>query len=181
MKATKTLFIIFFAVIAGSLAITTSAIAEPTPVDSNPISHNILAGAGAGYATGIKSLGIFAKGVYQFTEAWEAAPQLVYYLEQDNITWFDVYLNANYVFYSLESMRFYGSAGLTLTRASYNYPKEMQEWVGASSVSNTETNLNLGAGMYYNLTSSLLLNADVKYTIGSADHLFIGAGIMFKF
>ncbi|MPN48967.1 hypothetical protein SDC9_196580 [bioreactor metagenome] len=152
-----------------------------TSVQLKAQTGNILVGGGLGYATGIENLGIFAKGVYQFNKQWEVAPQFVYYLEKDNLTWLDIFLNGNFVFHSAKDYAFYGSAGLTLTRVSYNYPEELAAWLSESSSSHTETNLNLGAGVYYNLSSNLLLNGDLKYTIGDADHLFLGVGLMYKF
>ena len=128
-------------------------------------------GPGLAFATGIDQIGFSLKGVYNITSQWEVTPMFTYYLEKDEVTWYDLFLNCNYVFYQKDALGFFGSAGLTMT--FYN-----MEFFG-ENLSGNETSLNLGGGMYYQLSGSTRLGLDLKYTLGDADHLFLGAQILF--
>lgn len=128
-------------------------------------------GPGLGFATEIDQIGISLKGVYNITNEWEIAPMYTYYLEKDGVNWGDLFINGNYVFYQQNNVGIYASAGLTVTFVSVE--------VLGEKYSENETNLNLGGGMYFKISNSMKLGADLKYTIGDADHLFIGAQLLF--
>ncbi len=133
----------------------------------------ILAGAGVGFATEINTLSIFAKGVYQITDQWEAGLGISYYLPKDQgiskLTWMGFDLDGHYVFSRKDQMEFYGLAGLHITRVS------------VSSYSDTNTGLNLGAGGRYQISGNMYGMAEAKYVVNNGGFLELGAGILFRF
>lgn len=130
-------------------------------------------GGGLGYATEIQNVGFWVKGAYRIANQFEVAPQFNYYLEKDYVTYYDIFVNGNFIFYSANAVDLYASAGLAVTTANVS--------IGGINASESETGFNLGVGVYYKLSSGLFLDAGFKYVFGDADHLLTGIGLMYNF
>ncbi len=154
-------------------------------VNANAQSNGkILAGGGLSYATDISTLGIFAKGVYQVTDQWEGSFGFTYFLPKDygygaKLTWMAFDLNAHYVFHRQNQMEFYALAGLNILRIST--PSISMGGYTVPSASASESGVNLGAGGRYQISGNLYGMAELKYTLGNANFLQAGAGVLFRF
>lgn len=157
----------------------------------------ILAGAGLTYATEIENIGINLKGVYLINDVWEAEAGFTYFFEKNYTNWSALDFNGHYVFYNTDGKCVYALAGLNFTFYKFDmgdavadpyedYYDEMEGYPGYNPLSDfeakgTETGLNLGIGGRMPISDVLLLNGDIKYTVGGADYLSINAGILYKF
>lgn len=148
--------------VAAALLIATFSISLLISTPAKAETKDILLGGGIGYATDIETVGIFAKGVYKIDKNWQIAPHLVYYFEKNNVTWIDIFVNANYNFYSVTNVDFYATGGLAHCRYSVSIP-------GYGSSSDSRTHLNLGAGLDFSIKSNINLNFEAKYMFGDAD------------
>lgn len=135
-------------------------------------------GAGLGYATEIKSLGISAHAGYQFDDNWAATASYTYLLEKEHVTWSLLDFNANYSFYEVGSVgSLYGLAGLNILMWNMDdYELLGQKIKGANE---SEFGFNLGAGFKIDLSESLSLSPELTYTFSDSNYFRIGAKIMF--
>lgn len=148
----------------------------------------ILAGAGLKYATEISTMGIEAKGVYLINEIWEAAPAFTYYFKKNDLNWSTLDFDAHYVFSSDDKSTFYAIGGLNVTFMKYSYDEEYGEYadfIGGfasdGSYSDSNVGFNLGVGSRFAISDKMYFTADLKYTIGNADYLSVGVGVLYHF
>ncbi|RKE03641.1 outer membrane beta-barrel protein [Marinifilum flexuosum] len=153
----------------------------------------VMVGAGLGYATDISNLGIFAKGVYMVNDTWEIAPSFTYYFKKDYTNWSSLDFNGQYVFSANEKNSFYAIGGLNLTfwkvkleSSDFGVDDEYLEGVGDLISSELESNgsdvgVNIGVGSRFALSDKMYFNADIKYTLGGANYLSMGVGILYNF
>jgi hypothetical protein len=101
---------------------------------------------------------------------------LVYFLPESqngvDINFFGFNINGHYIFYSEDKLMAYGLAGINILRSKVE--------AGGFSASNSETGLNLGAGVEFaqdfgNIFGELKLAG----LGGDADQLVIGGGVRF--
>lgn len=143
-------------------------------------SGDVSIGGGLGFATEIESLGFQIGGTYQINEEFRGAADIIIYLPGDqgggvvDVNWFEFNANAHYLFQNEEDLMLYALGGLNFTRVSIDFPQN--EFFGGGNVSDTETGLNLGAGLEYNVGFGNLY-AEAKYVISSADHLAVTGGV----
>ena len=84
----------------------------------------------------------------------------------------DLNANAHYLFDITEKFRAYPLAGLTVVNKSYTDVDD----------SITRLGLNLGGGCEYDVTPSVVLNAEFKYSIVSTiDQAVFSLGAVYKF
>lgn len=120
-------------------------------------------------------LGVGAKALFAISDQINASPNINYYFGnsatgvEQSILSFNA--DAHYIFKN-DDITFYPLAGLNLTRNSVT--------VLGQSVSNSEFGLNLGGGLYYNLSESLTGTLEAKYILGNYDQAVFGAGILFN-
>nr|WP_319397521.1 hypothetical protein [uncultured Carboxylicivirga sp.] len=164
-------------------------------------------GAGLDYATEIDNLGIHLKGLYLINDAWEADAGYTYYFKKNYTNWSSLDFNGHYVFTSSDKGVLYALAGLNVTFYKmelgdlmgdytsgyddyYNdyYGDEYSDLIGgmASLTSDmeskgSEVGVNIGLGGRMGLSDNLFLSGEIKYTLGGADYLNIGAGLMYCF
>lgn len=142
-------------------------------------------GVGLMYGSEIEQLGLRVDGVYQINEEFRAVADFGFYLPDETdfgggntttVTWWELNLNGNYIFHSdVESgLKAYALAGLNYL----NFKVESEGQFGSSSASDNEVGLNVGAGGEYAVGFGNLF-AELKYVIGDADQLNIGAGVRF--
>lgn len=135
---------------------------------------DIKIGGGLIYGSEIEQLGLRADGYYSISEDWRAGVALGYFFPKNDINWFEIDLNANYVFHSDEDLSVYAIGGLNFMIVSFDIP-------GAGSNSNSEFGINLGGGLEYGIDFGSLFG-ELKYAGigGDADQLVIGAGLRFN-
>ncbi|MCL5130331.1 outer membrane beta-barrel protein [Algibacter sp. L4_22] len=157
----------------------------------------ILAGGGIAYATEINSAAIFAKGVYQINDEWEASLGINYYFPKGEgayeIKWMGFDLDAHYVFSKTDDLDIYGIAGINILRVSipsydiyygdsdYDFPYDEEPSTSTSSISDTNTGINLGMGARYLLTDNLYGLGEAKYAINNGGYLQLSVGVLFGF
>ncbi len=140
-------------------------------------------------------VGIDISALAQIVEKVDAEAALIIYLPstQDPVTFqmSTLNLNGHYNFFEQDKFTAYGLAGLNLSFGStevdgfseaysyggYSYSID----VPGSSESFSEVGLNIGAGGAYAFTDKLDGTAQLGYTLGDADQLFINLGVMYKF
>lgn len=141
-------------------------------------------GGGFGYATGIKSVGFFGKGQYQFTSQWEATASFTYFLPSE-INGIDYQLSAldldgHYVFYNDE----YKLASYMLSGIDVLFGKSHYTVLGSDYYDSGSTlGINIGAGLRYQLSERLALNPELKYVVsfGENSYLSLSVGLLFNF
>ncbi|MDO9511636.1 MAG: hypothetical protein Q7J34_07750 [Bacteroidales bacterium] len=124
------------------------------------------------YGLDMKTLGIGGKFHYGITEKIRAAPSAVYFLEKNGFKYWELNLDANYLFTDPSSMGIYALAGLNVLGSSF-------EFMGVSG-SATDIGFNAGGGFQLPVGNSMFGFAEAKYRIGDASEIQISAGILFK-
>jgi len=137
------------------------------------------AGIGVHYGTDISNIGFSINGKYQINEQWSAAPSFTLFLKKDYVTWSALDLDANYKITEIEKVGgLYGLAGLNMT-----FYKIKVEYIGieSESVTGTEIGLNLGLGLDIPINDKIAVAPEVRYTVGGANYLRMGAKVMYAF
>lgn len=151
-------------------------------------------GLSLGSASAINSSGESSMGVgidisalAQIVEKVDAEAALIFYFPstQDPITFQMTTLNLNghYNFYDQDKFTAYGLAGLNLSFGSVKWEAQDYGFFSTEGFTDTftEAGLNIGAGGAYAFTDKLDGTAQLGYTLGDADQLFINFGVMYKF
>ncbi|MDC6383976.1 hypothetical protein D2V93_16425 [Flagellimonas taeanensis] len=133
------------------------------------------------YGTEIESIGIGATAEIPIIDKLVIAPDIGYYFPKKEgdvkFNMFEINGNVNYYFVDDETLGFYGLGGLNYTHAKVKFDND---FVGSGSGSSGEVGLNLGAGANFPIGKNFLPFAEIKYVLGDADQLVIGAGIKFN-
>lgn len=127
-------------------------------------------GGGLTYGSEVEAIGLQANGTYAFTEDIVGAADLTLFFPQ-NYDWWALNINAHYNFLAEEGMSVYGLGGL-------NYATMKVDLGQFGSASNSEAGLNLGGGAEFDVEFANLY-AELKYVLGNADQLVLGAGLRF--
>jgi opacity protein-like surface antigen len=144
----------------------------------------ISAGAGVHYGTDISNIGFSINGKYQINDTWSAAPSFTLFLKKDYVTWSALDLDANYKITEIEKVgSLYGLAGLNMTFYKIKFEYDLGEWGGSYSetATGTEVGINLGLGIDIPLGDKLTLAPEVRYSLGGANYLRMGAKVMYAF
>jgi opacity protein-like surface antigen len=146
----------------------------------------ILVGVGVGYATEINSAAIFAKGVYKINDTWEGSLGVNYFFPKGEgdfeIKWMSFDLDAHYVFSTKDNFDIYGIAGVNIMRVTvpgFDYSYDEEE-MSSSSISSTDTGINLGLGGRYQLSDKLFGLGEAKYAVNSGGYLQVSLGVLFQ-
>jgi len=141
------------------------------------VGGNVVVGLDDSYT----NFGLGPKFQYNVTDPIRLEASFTYFLKKDNVSMWDLSVNAHYLFPIADQIKVYPLAGLGVLGAKadkYDIP-------GYGSVgggSNTEFGFNLGGGIDFNLTDKLFLNAELKYKIGDNwDRFLISAGFGYRF
>ena len=131
-------------------------------------------GAGLGYGTDIEELAIRARGVYAISGPWRAAADFDFYLDgEKNISFWEFNVNGHYLFLNNEKLRAYALPGLKFYHVKIDYDSNLP---GFTNVSNTDTGVNLGAGLEVPL-GPVDFFGEAKFSLAGSEQLFIAAGI----
>jgi len=138
------------------------------------------AGIGVHYGTDISNIGFSINGKYVINDDWSAAPSFTLFLKKDYVTWSALDLDANYKITEIEKVGgLYGLAGLNMTFYKVKY--DLGDWGGEYSDTGSEIGLNLGLGLDIPINEKLIVAPEVRYTVGGANYLRIGAKVMYAF
>ena len=144
-------------------------------------------GAGLTYGSGVlegsgsddwqNDLGLTVDGYYSISREITAVAGFTYSLPKDEggrtITVWELNFNGNYAFINDEEMMVYALAGLNITGIS-------SEFDGGGDSSDSETGLNLGAGIEYVMSfGDLFGEAKMANVGGDADQFVVGVGVRF--
>lgn len=132
------------------------------------------------YGTEIENPGIGVNAEFGILEKLSVSPSFIYYLPKDlggiSINWWELNGNANYYFLK-GNIDVYGLAGLNYTNVSMDYPDN--PFLPDGSVSDGRFGLNIGGGANFDIGSSILPFAELKYVVIDGGQLVIAAGVKF--
>ncbi len=109
-------------------------------------------GANFSYGTDISNPAIGVKAQYYILDRFRAEAAANYWFKKNDVTFFDINVNAHYLF--------------NLNSTTYLYPLIGVSYLGySSSVLSNGGNFggNVGAGIQYNLSSKIAIGAEMKY------------------
>ncbi|WP_246296737.1 outer membrane protein [Winogradskyella vidalii] len=135
------------------------------------------------YGTEIENIGIGVNAEFPIAEQLTIAPSFTYFLPKDEygvkVSWFEVNANANYYFVEASGVSVYGLGGLNYSSVKVSYDDTFG-FGGDYSASDGRFGLNLGAGANFEIGSSILPFAELKYVIIDGGQLVIAAGVKFN-
>ncbi|MCC5927152.1 MAG: outer membrane beta-barrel protein [Bacteroidetes bacterium] len=143
---------------------------------------DISVGIGLAYGFDLEEPAIGLGGVYTINEQFRAAVDLHYYLiasenfggvDIDYNVW-ELNMNAHYMFVNDETKTLYALGGINYFRIKVS----ASEGAFNISESDSEVGLNLGGGAEYNL-GNFRLYGELKFSLGDASQMFLGAGVRF--
>jgi outer membrane protein X len=155
---------------------------------------SMAAGGNLVFGTGdsFTNFGIGGKFQYNVTDPIRLEGSFTYFLPkkqgisgiaETSVSMWDLSVNAHYLVPVADKLKVYPLAGLGImgTRASADV--DLGEWGSyGGSASTSEFGFNIGGGVDYELTDKLILNAELKYRIGSDwSRFLISAGLAYKF
>lgn len=132
----------------------------------------------------VTNFGIGAKFQYNVTDPIRLEAALDYGFKSKGADVFTLGVNAHYLFNLSDKLRVYPLVGVGYANLSGGYSDGddygMVEGDGTGSVS--KFLLNVGAGIEYDITSKIAVNADIKYQyIKDFSRLPISIGVAYKF
>lgn len=141
---------------------------------------------------GSMGVGINISALAQIAEKVDAEAAFIFYFpsSQDPMTFqmSTLNLNGHYNFFEQDKLSAYGLAGLNYSFGKaefeipgYDYGSGYSSPATTISESFSEVGLNIGLGGAYAFTDKLDGTAQLGYTVGDADQLFINFGVMYKF
>lgn len=157
---------------------------------------DVAAGVNVSYGSEISNVGFGVEGQYSITNEIRAELGFDYFLEKDNLKMWDLNLNVQYLFPLGDKFILYPFVGLTYTNwtASWDlgdwlddeYYEYCEDWYDDDDESGDESEgkfgVNIGCGIQYDLSSKLVLSAELKYQIISDfDQFVVGVGLAYKF
>lgn len=140
---------------------------------------DIYGGLGLNFTSDIGAAGISLEGVYVINSTWEGAVSYTYIFEKDMVNWSLLNFDAHYLFNSTEENKIYGIGGLNITFFSVDFGTIMGYDTG--STTGSEMGLNIGVGDRYKLSDNLHLMGELTYTLGGANFVNIGVGVLYNF
>ena len=115
-----------------------------------------------------KNFGVGVKAQYEFLQNVRAEASFNYFFKKDNISMWDLNLNAHYVFH-VGGVGIYPLAGLCVVGS------KVEGFDG-----NTDLGYNLGGGVEFPIGNNVKLNFEAKYQfVNDLDRPVISAGIAF--
>jgi outer membrane protein X len=146
---------------------------------------NIVLGTG----DGLTNFGIGAKFQYNVIDPLRLEGSFTYFLPKEyglgtaKLNMWDVSINAQWLFSVADKISLYPLAGLGILGTKAKVDLDMGEYGNyGASASATNFGLNIGGGVDFRVTESLLLNLEAKYRIGGDWSRFIAsAGVAFQF
>ena len=145
------------------------------------VGGSLVLGSGDSYS----NVGIGAKFQYNVMTPLRLEGAFTYFLKKDNVSMWDLSVNAHWLFPVTPQITVYPLAGLGILGSKVSVPSIDLGPIGSfggGSASESEVGFNLGGGIDFNLTDKLFLNAELKYKIGNTwDRLLLSAGVGYRF
>ena len=160
-------------------------------------------GLNLSYGTEISNIGLGAKYQYGITDAIRLEGSFDYFFKKDNLSMWDINVNAHYLFPISEKFKVYPLVGLTYTnwKCKLDWESSNEDYSGAglfsgendhnfwaddsegsSSSSTGKFGVNLGGGIQYDINTKWTANFEVKYQlISDYNQAVFGIGIAYKF
>jgi len=134
------------------------------------------------YGTEIENLGIGVNAEFPIMDKLTISPAFIYYFPKEEsgfkMNWIEFNANANYYFLEGDSVDVYGVAGLNYSSVKVEYDGDFG--FGDYSASDGRFGLNLGGGANFNIGSSIIPFAELKYVIIDEGQLVIAGGVKFN-
>lgn len=134
-----------------------------------------------GYLTEINTVGFGADVLYDINDTWGVASNATIALSEvddGNLNWFAVDLNAHYTFFD----ELYALAGGEYLNQTNVIESSVGGFtLGKEKVRNSDFGVNVGGGYRYNLVDNVSLFAEVKYVILETGYVHARAGLHFGF
>ena len=137
----------------------------------------IRATGGLAYGTEVEELGINIGGEYLITDVISGGANFTYFFTPENITWTEFNIDGKYYFLT-DGPYVYGLAGIGIV--SYKVDVDFGPF-GSSSVSDSATGLNIGAGAIFPLSDNFGIQTQLKYNTAYDGQLVIQGGVAFDF
>jgi outer membrane protein X len=162
--------------IAAIAVVTMSVAANAQEKGDMAAGGNLVLGSG----DGVTNIGIGAKFQYNVIDPLRLEGSFTYFLKKNFVSMWDLSVNGHWLFPVADKVTVYPLAGLGVLGSSVSL--DLGEYGNLGSASTSEVAFNLGGGVDYELTDNLVLNAELKYKLGSTwDRLLISAGLAYKF
>ena len=127
-------------------------------------------GANIGYSSEIQALKLGVNFKYHFSNQFRVVPSFDYSFKKYNTSYWNVNVDANYLYGIGDGIDAYSLSGLTLLG------------IKDGSYSDTEFGANIGGGVDFYLTDALDLNVEAKYQIlNNWSQLVASIGLSFRF
>lgn len=133
---------------------------------------DITAGIGLSYGLDIEEAGLTIQGFYTITDQIRAGAGYTYYFMDNDVSAGELNIDGHYLFKNEDGLILYGLAGLSFARTSVK--------VMGSKFSSSDTGVNLGAGVEYDL-GAVYLFGEPKFTLGGFEQLQVTAGVRLRF
>ncbi|GHV23158.1 hypothetical protein FACS1894174_08690 [Bacteroidia bacterium] len=168
--------------------LTMSVVANAQEKGDMAAGGNLVVGSGDSFT----NFGIGGKFQYNVTTPIRLEGSFTYFLPkkqgisgiaESSVSMWDLSVNAHYLFSVAEKVKVYPLAGLGILGTSASAEVDFGEYGSyGGSASTSEFGFNIGGGIDYGLTDKLILNAELKYKLGSTwDRLLISAGLAYRF
>lgn len=141
-----------------------------------------------GSGDGINNFGIGAKFQYNVTKPVRLEGSFTYFLPKDrgiisiktSLSMWDLSVTGHYLFDMDEKFVLYPLAGIGILGCISSMESDLDEY--NYSDSSTEFGVNLGGGIDFKLSETLILNGQIKYFLVSDwNRLIISAGVVYRF
>lgn len=166
---------------------------------------DFVVGGGLVYGTGVFDfgdedidIGLQVNGYYSVTPEIRVGGDFTYFFpvtfefsdeffgtqveEEDKYTITEVNINGHYLFVNESDLIVYALAGINIARFSNEYTYTENGFSESESFSDSETGLNLGAGLEYALDfANFYAEAKLSNVGGDLDQFVLGVGLRFKF
>jgi len=120
-----------------------------------------------------KNFGIGANIGYEVIDNVRGVAEFNYFFKKDHVSYWNVDVNAEYLFRVGDAFTIYPLAGITLLGSKVD-----SDYGGASD---SKLGLNLGAGVEYQLTENLALKAEYNYKTQWNGNSFLKFGVVIPF
>lgn len=161
-------------------------------------------GVNLSYGTEISNLGIGVKAQYNFTDVIRGEASFDYFLEKNDAKFWNINVNAHYLFPLADKIKVYPLVGLTYAHVSTEYDSDAEyalyletckeygmtpeskedyfEGEYGEGASDSKIGVNLGAGISYDINEKWAVNFEAKYQlISDFNQALFGVGVAYKF
>lgn len=116
------------------------------------------------------NIGVGANVGYEIIDNLRGVAEFDYFLKKDHVSYWDVNVGAQYLFHLGDSFTLYPTAGIDLLGFSAEH-----------GGSDSKLGLNIGAGVEYQLSSSLALKAEYNYKTQWDGGSYLKVGVVIPF